>query len=126
MPDGSLGQSDYSGASFKFVRIMFYPLSSSADTTDEPRSGLFESPPQGNTFFYEIDIVPFMECFCSSVVEFIVENCSSPIFHRVFERGDCEDYNYRNSAETRIRCAENRKYLELDIGVQGSIPVILR
>lgn len=53
-------------------------------------------------FIDHVDIVPFVECPCLGIVEFIVEDCSTPIFHSIFKCCDNEDYNDRDSAKTRI------------------------
>ena len=64
-------------------------------------------------FVYDIDVVPFVQCPCLCIVEFVVEEGTTPIFHGIFECCDDENYDQRHGAKTRVRCAKDGEYLEL-------------
>src|SRR5271170_4980580 len=63
-------------------------------------------------FVDDVDVVPFVEGFCVSIVEFVVEDCATPVFHCIFKCCDGENYNNWNCSKTRIRCAKDGEYLQ--------------
>ena len=87
-------------------------LSFGGDLPDGAGNGLFCASPEGNVFVDDVDVVPLMEGFSVGVIEFVVEDCSPPVFHGVFDGCGGEDYDYWDSAEAGIRCAENGEYLQ--------------
>jgi len=94
------------------VWIEVLAVSSGGDLSDGAGNGLFGASPEGNVFVDDVDVVPFMEGFSAGVIEFVVEDCSTPVFHGVFEGCCCEDYDYWDGTKAGIRCAENGEYLQ--------------
>jgi len=47
------------------------------------------------------------------VIEFVVQDCSSPIFDSIFDSGNDNNDNQRRSRKTWVRCAENREDLRV-------------
>jgi len=69
------------------MRILFNALSSSAEESDCSGCGFFDTSPERDVFFDDVDVVPFVEGFGFCVVEFVVEDGSTPVFHGIFECG---------------------------------------
>lgn len=65
-------------------------------------------------FFYDVDVVPVVEGSGAVVVEFVVEDCATPVFHCVFDGCDDKDYDQGYRSETRIRCAEKGENLYIN------------
>ena len=61
-----------------------------------------------------VDIVPFVKGFGVGIVEFVVENGSSPIFHCIFECCYRQNNEDGYSSKTRIWVSENGKYLDIN------------
>jgi hypothetical protein len=115
--------------------VLFDALASCRDHADGAGGCFFSASPEGDVFVDDVDVVPVVEGLCAGVVEFVVEDCSAPVFHCVFEACYDEDYDYRNGSEAGIRCAENGEYLasqyhrhggSLDGMGRGLRPVVLQ
>jgi len=105
-------QANHRRRPLEFVGVGFLAVSSGGDFSDGMGNGLFGASPEGNVFVDDVDVVPFMEGLSVGVIEFVVEHCSTPVFHSVFEGCNGEDYDYWDGAEAGIRCAEDGEYLQ--------------